>query len=137
MWTYAQHQGFWAVWKELIDLSDPRGEINAYKVNNFWFCFFFIWKVIFFSLLNGRNNLKFRLRFWVCPKLLLRAKWRPNGEHCHENIIQTRSKVQKLKEGLLKKSSWRSSRHTKFCPVQKVADKGKIENPPRVWNCVT
>ncbi|XP_066582189.1 dnaJ homolog subfamily C member 22 [Prorops nasuta] len=31
-WYQARHQGFWATWSQLVDLSDPRGEINAYKV---------------------------------------------------------------------------------------------------------
>ena len=31
-WNQAIHQGFWATWAQLIDLTDPRGEINAYKV---------------------------------------------------------------------------------------------------------
>ncbi|KAK2587881.1 hypothetical protein KPH14_003978 [Odynerus spinipes] len=31
-WNQAVHQGFWATWAQLVDLSDPRGEINAYKV---------------------------------------------------------------------------------------------------------
>ncbi|KAJ8688656.1 hypothetical protein QAD02_024451 [Eretmocerus hayati] len=32
MWIQAKHQGFWATWRQLIDLTDPRGEINAYKI---------------------------------------------------------------------------------------------------------
>jgi hypothetical protein len=32
-WNYAQHHGWIEVWKQVIDLSDPHGEINAYKVN--------------------------------------------------------------------------------------------------------
>lgn len=31
-WNQVVHQGFWATWAQLVDLSDPRGEINAYKV---------------------------------------------------------------------------------------------------------
>ncbi|XP_054013596.1 dnaJ homolog subfamily C member 22 [Hylaeus anthracinus] len=31
-WNQAMHQGFWATWAQLVDLTDPRGEINAYKV---------------------------------------------------------------------------------------------------------
>lgn len=31
-WNQARHQGFWATWAQLVDLTDPRGEINAYKV---------------------------------------------------------------------------------------------------------
>ncbi|XP_046411522.1 dnaJ homolog subfamily C member 22 [Neodiprion fabricii] len=31
-WRHAQHHGFWATWSQLVDLTDPRGEINAYKV---------------------------------------------------------------------------------------------------------
>ncbi|XP_015122684.1 uncharacterized protein LOC107045069, partial [Diachasma alloeum] len=31
-WEQAKHQGFWATWRQLVDLSDPRGEINAYRV---------------------------------------------------------------------------------------------------------
>ena len=31
-WNQAMHQGFWATWTQLVDLTDPRGEINAYKV---------------------------------------------------------------------------------------------------------
>ncbi|XP_015607451.1 dnaJ homolog subfamily C member 22 [Cephus cinctus] len=31
-WRQAKHQGFWATWRQLVDLTDPRGEINAYKV---------------------------------------------------------------------------------------------------------
>ncbi|XP_011636596.1 dnaJ homolog subfamily C member 22 [Pogonomyrmex barbatus] len=31
-WNQAKHQGFWATWAQLVDLTDPRGEINAYKV---------------------------------------------------------------------------------------------------------
>lgn len=27
-----KHQGFWATWSQLVDLTDPRGEINAYRV---------------------------------------------------------------------------------------------------------
>lgn len=29
---YAQHHGWYEVWKQIIDLSDPTGEKNAYKV---------------------------------------------------------------------------------------------------------
>ncbi|XP_076623577.1 TM2 and DnaJ domain-containing protein wurst [Colletes latitarsis] len=32
MWSQTMHQGFWATWAQLVDLTDPRGEINAYKV---------------------------------------------------------------------------------------------------------
>lgn len=32
MWNQAKHDGFWATWAHLVDLTDPRGEINAYKV---------------------------------------------------------------------------------------------------------
>ncbi|CAB3384689.1 Hypothetical predicted protein [Cloeon dipterum] len=31
-WTFAQHHGWAEVWKQIIDLSDPHGEINAHKV---------------------------------------------------------------------------------------------------------
>ncbi|XP_001608046.1 dnaJ homolog subfamily C member 22 [Nasonia vitripennis] len=31
-WTQTKHQGFWATWRQVIDLTDPRGEINAYRV---------------------------------------------------------------------------------------------------------
>lgn len=31
-YQYAQHHGWYEVWKQIIDLSDPRGEQNAYKV---------------------------------------------------------------------------------------------------------
>ncbi|XP_011313940.1 dnaJ homolog subfamily C member 22 [Fopius arisanus] len=31
-WEQAKNQGFWATWRQLVDLSDPRGEINAYRV---------------------------------------------------------------------------------------------------------
>lgn len=31
-WNQAKHQGFWTTWAQLVDLTDPRGEINAYKV---------------------------------------------------------------------------------------------------------
>jgi DnaJ family protein C protein 22 len=33
-WSFAQHHGWYEVWKQLIDLSDPHGEQNAYKVCN-------------------------------------------------------------------------------------------------------
>lgn len=32
MWNQAKNDGFWATWAHLVDLTDPRGEINAYKV---------------------------------------------------------------------------------------------------------
>ncbi|CAH0715932.1 unnamed protein product, partial [Brenthis ino] len=31
-WQFAQHHGWYEVWKQVVDLSDPRGELNAYKV---------------------------------------------------------------------------------------------------------
>lgn len=31
-WQQARNQGFWATWRQIIELSDPRGEINAYRV---------------------------------------------------------------------------------------------------------
>ncbi|GLH16351.1 DnaJ protein homolog 1 [Gryllus bimaculatus] len=31
-WTYAQHHGWYETWKQVIDLTDPHGEQNAYKV---------------------------------------------------------------------------------------------------------
>ncbi|CAK1588510.1 unnamed protein product [Parnassius mnemosyne] len=31
-YQYAQHHGWYEVWKQIIDLSDPHGEQNAYKV---------------------------------------------------------------------------------------------------------
>ncbi|KAL7306778.1 hypothetical protein TKK_0001140 [Trichogramma kaykai] len=31
-WRHARHHGFWATWRQIIDFTDPRGEINAYKV---------------------------------------------------------------------------------------------------------
>lgn len=31
-YQYAQHHGWYEVWKQIIDLSDPHGEMNAYKV---------------------------------------------------------------------------------------------------------
>ncbi|XP_051175460.1 dnaJ homolog subfamily C member 22 [Leptopilina boulardi] len=31
-WQEAKNQGFWATWRQIIELSDPRGEINAYKI---------------------------------------------------------------------------------------------------------
>ena len=32
IWVFAQHHGWYQVWKQLVDLSDPHGEQNAYKV---------------------------------------------------------------------------------------------------------
>ncbi|KAL7296252.1 hypothetical protein TKK_0010488 [Trichogramma kaykai] len=32
IWRLYQHQGFYATWNQLIEMSDPRGEKNAYKV---------------------------------------------------------------------------------------------------------
>lgn len=32
VWIYAQHHGWYEVWKQIIDLTDPMGEQNAYKV---------------------------------------------------------------------------------------------------------
>lgn len=40
-YQYAQHHGWYEVWKQIIDLSDPHGEQNAYKVL-FFFVFFFM-----------------------------------------------------------------------------------------------
>ncbi|KAK0180855.1 hypothetical protein PV327_003192 [Microctonus hyperodae] len=31
-WDQMKQQGFWSTWRQLIDLSDPHGEINAYRV---------------------------------------------------------------------------------------------------------
>lgn len=31
-WTYAQHHGWLETWRQIIDLSDPHGEQNAFKV---------------------------------------------------------------------------------------------------------
>lgn len=31
-YQYAQHHGWYEVWKQIIDLSDPHGEQNAYRV---------------------------------------------------------------------------------------------------------
>nr|CAD7395740.1 unnamed protein product [Timema poppensis] len=31
-WVYAQHHGWVETWRQIIDLSDPHGEQNAYKV---------------------------------------------------------------------------------------------------------
>ncbi|XP_046395454.1 dnaJ homolog subfamily C member 22 [Ischnura elegans] len=31
-WTFAQQHGWAETWKQIIDLSDPHGELNAYKV---------------------------------------------------------------------------------------------------------
>ena len=31
-YIFAQHHGFYEIWQQIIDLSDPHGEINAYKV---------------------------------------------------------------------------------------------------------
>lgn len=32
IYTYAQHHGWYEIWKQIIDMSDPHGENNAYKV---------------------------------------------------------------------------------------------------------
>ncbi|CAG9765512.1 unnamed protein product [Ceutorhynchus assimilis] len=32
LYQYAQHHGWYEIWKQLIDLSDPQGEQNAYKI---------------------------------------------------------------------------------------------------------
>lgn len=32
-YLYAQHHGWYEVWKQIIDLSDPHGEQNAYRVS--------------------------------------------------------------------------------------------------------
>ncbi|XP_050301617.1 dnaJ homolog subfamily C member 22 isoform X2 [Anthonomus grandis grandis] len=32
IYLYAQHHGWYEIWKQVIDLSDPQGEQNAYKV---------------------------------------------------------------------------------------------------------
>lgn len=32
LYQYAQHHGWYEIWKQIIDLSDPQGEQNAYKV---------------------------------------------------------------------------------------------------------
>ncbi|KAK6627688.1 hypothetical protein RUM44_010167 [Polyplax serrata] len=32
IYVFAQHHGWYEIWREIIDLSDPNGEINAYKV---------------------------------------------------------------------------------------------------------
>ncbi|XP_074101627.1 TM2 and DnaJ domain-containing protein wurst [Cotesia typhae] len=31
-WEQVKNQGFWATWQQLVDMSDLRGEMNAYKV---------------------------------------------------------------------------------------------------------
>ncbi|CAH1963930.1 unnamed protein product [Acanthoscelides obtectus] len=31
-YNYAQHHGWWEVWKQIVELSDPQGEKNAYKI---------------------------------------------------------------------------------------------------------
>lgn len=31
-YVYAQHHGWYEIWKQIIDLSDPQGEQNAYKI---------------------------------------------------------------------------------------------------------
>ncbi|XP_071443846.1 dnaJ homolog subfamily C member 22 [Hetaerina americana] len=31
-WKFAQHNGWAETWKQIIDLSDPHGELNAYKI---------------------------------------------------------------------------------------------------------
>lgn len=33
VWVFAQHHGWYETWRQIVDLSDPHGEINAYKVN--------------------------------------------------------------------------------------------------------
>lgn len=38
-WAYAQHNGFYATWKQMIDLLDADGEQNAYKVSFNMACF--------------------------------------------------------------------------------------------------
>ncbi|KOB77424.1 DnaJ-18 [Operophtera brumata] len=37
-YNYAQHHGWYEVWKQIIDLSDPHGEQNAYKqeITSIW-----------------------------------------------------------------------------------------------------
>lgn len=40
-WEQMKQQGFWATWQQLVDLSDPRGEINAYRVSRKIDFFFF------------------------------------------------------------------------------------------------
>lgn len=32
LYTFAQHHGWYEIWRQIIDLSDPHGEINAYRV---------------------------------------------------------------------------------------------------------
>lgn len=32
VWTYAQVHGIWETWKQIVELSDPRGEQHAFKV---------------------------------------------------------------------------------------------------------
>ncbi|XP_056636506.1 dnaJ homolog subfamily C member 22 [Diorhabda sublineata] len=32
IYVYAQHHGWYEIWRQIIDLSDPQGEQNAYKV---------------------------------------------------------------------------------------------------------
>lgn len=32
VYVYGQHHGWYEIWKQIVDLSDPQGEKNAYKV---------------------------------------------------------------------------------------------------------
>lgn len=32
IYVFAQHHGWYETWRQIVDLSDPHGEINAYKV---------------------------------------------------------------------------------------------------------
>lgn len=32
IWDYAQHHGWYEIWKQIIEISDPSGENNAYRV---------------------------------------------------------------------------------------------------------
>lgn len=31
-YVYAQHHGWYEIWRQIVDMTDPRGEQNAYKV---------------------------------------------------------------------------------------------------------
>lgn len=76
------HQSFWATWAQLVDLTDPRGEINAYRVSIVarFMNSTFIYRVKFFTQVLGLSQ--------TATQTEVTARWRALSRDNHPDKIK-------------------------------------------------
>lgn len=103
-WQFAQHNGWYETWKQIVDSMDMDGEQNSYKVSlthSNWTSF---------QIKSNRKSFLILFRFSEYFRQLHSPKLLQLGEHFPKKTIRTRLKMN-LKNERPKSDSWKFNKH--------------------------